>query len=58
LAFDTVELHSLKLEVIEENERSVDFYMKIGFKEEGLLKEFVLKDGKWLNVIIMGILNR
>ncbi|OEU41774.1 UDP-4-amino-4,6-dideoxy-N-acetyl-beta-L-altrosamine N-acetyltransferase [Methanosarcina sp. Ant1] len=58
LAFDIIDLHSLKLEVIENNERAVDFYTKTGFKEEGRLKEFVLKDGKWLDVIILGILNR
>lgn len=58
VAFDIVELHSLKLEVIENNKRAVDFYKKIGFEEEGVLREFVHKDGKWLSVIIMGIINR
>jgi len=57
VAFDIVELHSLKLEVIENNKRAVDFYKKMGFEEEGLLKEFVHKEGKWLSVVIMGIIN-
>lgn len=58
VAFDIFELHSLKLEVIENNERAIDFYKKMGFEEEGVLKEFVCKDGKWLNVIIMGVINK
>ena len=58
VAFDIVELHSLKLEVIENNKNAVDFYKKMGFEEEGRLKEFVFKNGIWLSVIIMGIINR
>ncbi|PWB52631.1 MAG: UDP-4-amino-4,6-dideoxy-N-acetyl-beta-L-altrosamine N-acetyltransferase [Candidatus Methanoperedenaceae archaeon] len=56
LAFDKVKLHTLKLEVIEENERAIHFYKKAGFEEEGRLREFVFKTGKWLDVIVMGIL--
>lgn len=58
LAFDGAKLHTLKLEVIEGNERAINFYEKSGFAEEGLLREFVLKNGKWFNVIVMGILNK
>jgi UDP-4-amino-4,6-dideoxy-N-acetyl-beta-L-altrosamine N-acetyltransferase len=57
LAFDEGRLHTLKLEVIEGNERAVNFYKKAGFKEEGRLKEFVFKTNKWLDVIVMGIIN-
>jgi UDP-4-amino-4,6-dideoxy-N-acetyl-beta-L-altrosamine N-acetyltransferase len=57
LAFNEVKLHTLKLEVIEGNERAINFYKKSGFLEEGRLREFVFKNGKWLDVIVMGILN-
>ncbi len=56
LAFDMVNLHTLKLEVIAGNKRAIDFYEKSGFSEEGRLKEFVLKEGNWQDVIIMGII--
>lgn len=58
LAFDIANLHTLKLEVIDSNERAINFYKKSGFIEEGRLKEFVFKDDKWYDVIVMGILNR
>ncbi len=58
LAFDIINLHTLKLEVIESNKRAIDFYEKSGFIEEGRLKEFVFKDGNWLDVIVMGIIKR
>jgi len=58
MAFDILDLHSLKLEVIENNERAIRFYEKSGFSEEGRLREFVFKDGKWCDVIVMGIIKR
>ncbi|MCD4784955.1 MAG: UDP-4-amino-4,6-dideoxy-N-acetyl-beta-L-altrosamine N-acetyltransferase [Candidatus Eremiobacteraeota bacterium] len=57
LAFKVAELHTLKLEVIENNKKAINFYKKSGFNEEGRLKEFVFKDRKWHDVIIMGITN-
>lgn len=57
LAFGIAEIHTLKLEVIENNQKAIQFYKKSGFNEEGRLKEFVFKDGKWYDVIVMGIIN-
>ncbi|MDW7733453.1 MAG: UDP-4-amino-4,6-dideoxy-N-acetyl-beta-L-altrosamine N-acetyltransferase [Methanolobus sp.] len=57
LAFEIAGLHTLKLEVINNNQKAIDFYKKQGFNEEGRLKEFVIKDGYWLDVIVMGIMN-
>ena len=56
--FDIVGLHTLKLEVIESNIIALKLYMRLGFKEEGRLKEFIYKDGKWKDAIIMGITNK
>jgi len=58
LAFDVINLHVLKLEVVAGNSRAIDFYRREGFQEEGRLKEFVFKGGRWLDVIIMGIINK
>ncbi|MFQ5736337.1 MAG: UDP-4-amino-4,6-dideoxy-N-acetyl-beta-L-altrosamine N-acetyltransferase [Thermodesulfobacteriota bacterium] len=55
LAFEEAGLHTLKLEVIESNERALRFYAKAGFTEEGRLREFVSKEGRRMDVIIMGI---
>jgi len=57
LAFRVLKLHTLKLEVIDENARAKKFYLKAGFQEEGLLREFVRKDNHWLNVKILGLIN-
>ncbi len=57
IAFKVAKLHTLKLEVIETNKNAIEFYKKHGFQEEGRLKEFVFRDGKWLDVIVMGRIN-
>ena len=58
VAFKIINLHTLKLEVLSNNTRALKFYKKLGFLEEGRLKEFVYKNGKWHDVVIMGITNR
>lgn len=56
LAFDYANFHTLKIEVMDTNEKATDFYEKIGFREEGRLKEFVFRNGKWHDMIVMGII--
>lgn len=58
IAFEKGTLHALKLEVIETNDRAMNFYAKAGFAEEGRLKEFVFREGKWYDAVIMGIVDR
>jgi UDP-4-amino-4,6-dideoxy-N-acetyl-beta-L-altrosamine N-acetyltransferase len=57
LSFNMGHLHSLRLEVREENLNAIKFYQKSGFKQEGLLREVTWHDGKWHNAIIMGVVN-
>ncbi len=57
LSFDLLNLHTLKLEVMEDNHRAIKLYARAKFKEEGRLKEFVYRNGKWIDVVVMGIIN-
>ncbi len=56
--FDELLLHRINLGVLEDNIAAVQLYKKIGFKEEGLLREcfYHVKSGKFLNGIKMGLL--
>lgn len=58
IAFKIGNLHTLKLEVLDFNERAIKFYMDVGFQREGVLAEFVYRDSKWHDVLIMGAINR
>jgi len=55
VSFSIAKLHTLKLEVMENNVKAINFYKKSGFKEEGRLKEFIFKNGNWYDMIVMGI---
>lgn len=57
VAFDIIKLHTLKLEIIEDNKEVIFMHRKMGFKMEGKLTEYVYRDNKWKDVIIMGITN-
>ncbi len=57
IAFNIANLHTLKLEVLENNLKAINFYKKLGFIEEGIIREIIYKSDKWVNVIIMGIIN-
>lgn len=56
LAFDYVNLHTLKIEVMDTNEKATNFYKKAGFREEGRLEEFVYRNGEWHDMIVMGVI--
>ncbi len=56
LVFGLWNMHRAWLEVLENNQRAVHIYKKVGFKVEGTHKEAVLRYGQYLNSITMAIL--
>ena len=48
------ELHRLELTVIESNEHAFGLYKKMGFEVEGIRKNSLYIDGKYVNEIYMG----
>lgn len=57
-AFKILGLHTLKLEVAADNERAINLYLKTGFREEGRLREFLDKNGRRLDAVVMGITSK
>jgi len=55
-AFDDWNLHRVQLFVIEGNEAALRTYEKCGFKREGILREAVHIDGRYRDLIVMGVL--
>lgn len=55
--FDTLNLHKIKLRVLESNEAAVKVYEKCGFETEGTLKDDFYYGGKYHNIKIMGKTN-
>lgn len=54
--FNRLNLHKVYLKVFESNKRAIRCYEKVGFKKEGILKDHCFIEGKYENVIVMGIL--
>ena len=56
--FDTLNLHSVSLSMVADNEQAIACYRKLGFKEYGRRRECMFKNGKYMDYIYMDILDR
>lgn len=54
--FKSLNMHKVLLRVFESNSRAIRCYEKVGFKKEGTLIDHHFSNGKYENVIIMGII--
>ncbi|MCR4336252.1 MAG: GNAT family N-acetyltransferase [Candidatus Omnitrophica bacterium] len=54
--FDYLNMHRVWLAVLETNKVALALYKKQGFKKEGIYRSAVFRDGKYLDYIIMSIL--
>jgi len=57
-AFGELGLNKVSLDVLEYNTRAIRTYERLGFQPEGLHREDIYKDGRFVNVLRMGILAR
>ena len=53
--FEELNMEKIKLGVFEFNGRARSCYKKVGFKEEGILKKEIFRNGKYYDEIIMAI---
>jgi RimJ/RimL family protein N-acetyltransferase len=54
--FEALNLRRVTLDVFEYNQRAYRSYLKCGFKEEGRLRQWMLRGGQRYDLIFMGIL--
>ncbi|MEH6373073.1 GNAT family protein [Streptomyces sp. KLMMK] len=54
--FDEMRLHRIALTVVADNVSARRVYEKVGFVEEGRQRECFRRDGKWHDMIVMGLL--
>lgn len=54
--FLELNLHRVSLKVFSFNEKAIHLYKKLGFKEEGLSRQCLFREGKWSDIVHMGIL--
>lgn len=56
--FEELHLHRLFLRVYAENEQAIRSYEKAGFAREAYLHEDVYVEGKYRDIVLMGIINK
>lgn len=55
-AFNNLNMNRIELGVLECNERAIGLYEKCGFRREGIKRQAIYKNGKYINMIIMSVL--
>jgi len=55
-AFKHLNLNRVYLDTFEYNEKVINLYKKIGFKQEGLKLQHIYKNGKYNNLVCMSLL--
>lgn len=56
-AFYNLNLNKLYLTTVEYNKAAKELYKSLGFKKDGILRKEVYKNGKYIDCIIMSLLN-
>ncbi len=54
--FNEINLNKVKLTVFSFNERGIRSYEKLGFKTEGALRQEIYRQGKYDDILVMGVL--
>ncbi|GAA3825096.1 GNAT family protein [Streptomyces coacervatus] len=56
--FAQLGLHRIQLEAYAHNHRALRVYEKAGFVTEGVRREVEMREGEWVDEVVMGILDR
>lgn len=56
-AFEELKLHRIYLRVYEENKRAIASYERAGFQREAFLRDDVMINGGYRNMVLMAIIN-
>ncbi|MGH4008965.1 MAG: GNAT family N-acetyltransferase [Pseudonocardiaceae bacterium] len=54
--FEKMRLHKITLSVVTENHAAHHVYQKVGFVDEGRLRQVFRRDGQWYDMFTMGLL--
>jgi RimJ/RimL family protein N-acetyltransferase len=57
-AFHELNLYRVQLTVFSYNERAINLYDKLGFKREGVFRDFIQRDGRRHDMILFGLLRQ
>jgi len=56
--FDKMKFHKMYTSVLDNNHGALNLYKKFGFREEGKLKKHILREGEYIDMFLVGILEK
>lgn len=56
-AFNELQIHKVAGQVLDFNDASIRTHLRLGFRQEGVLREHCLIDGRHLDLIVFGLLS-
>ncbi len=56
LIFDRLNAHRIQLDAYADNERAIRAYERVGFRREGVRRAAVIRDGVWVDLVLMAAL--
>ena len=56
--FEDLKIRKVCAEVLDYNEVSLNFHLKVGFQQEGILREQIIKNNKYCDVYLFGFLSK
>ena len=51
--FNKLKIHRIDAEVIEYNEKSINFFQKLGFEPDAVMRDYIFRNGKWWNLVVL-----
>ncbi|WP_426200986.1 GNAT family N-acetyltransferase [Pseudomonas sp. TWP3-1] len=58
VADNWMNLHRVELAVYADNEAAIGLYRKFGFEDEGLFRDYAVRDGQWVDTLSMARLRK
>jgi putative acetyltransferase len=58
VADNWMNLHRVELSVYADNQAAIGLYRKFGFENEGLFRDYAVRDGQWVDTLSMARLRR
>ena len=51
--FNKLKIHRIDAEVIEYNKKSLNFFKKLGFKQEVVMRDYIFRNGEWWDLVVL-----
>ena len=51
--FKKLKIHRIDAEVIEYNKKSINFFQKLGFESDAVMRDYIFRNGEWWDLVVL-----